>query len=172
MAFHVPSFPDRESYALDILASILSGGKSTRLYRSLVYEKRIALSVNADYEGLNRDPYLFYVDATVAPGKDIKKVEKALLDEISGISGQLPSEEEVQKAKNQVEAGFIFARDSSYAEALYTGIFEIVGGWRLKDTYLEGIRKVTPKDVSDAARRYLTRENRTVGYLIPKKAER
>jgi zinc protease len=170
MAFHVPSFPDMDSSALDILSSILSGGKSTRLYRSLVYEKRIALAASADYEGLSRDPYLFYIDATVAPGKNPKEVEKALLDEIDKISAKPPSAEEVQKAKNQVEASFIFARDSSYAEGLYTGMFEIIGGWRLKDTYLEGIRKVTPQAVSEVARKYLSRENRTIGYLIPKKA--
>ena len=170
IAYHVPRFPDKDSNALDILSSILSGGKSSRLYKRLVYEKRIALSTNADYEGINRDPYLFSVEATAAPGKDIKDVEKALLDEIAAISAQPPTKEEVQKAKNQVESAFVFARDSSFAEALYTGMFEIIGGWRLRDLYLEGIRKVTPEEVSDVARRYLTRENRTTGYLVPKKA--
>ncbi len=170
IAYHVPRFPDKDSNALDILSSILSGGKSSRLYKRLVYEKRIALSVNADYEGINRDPYLFSVEATAAPGKDIKDVEKELLDEIAAISAQPPTKEEVQKAKNQVESGFVFARDSSFAEALYTGMFEIIGGWKLRDLYLEGIRKVTPEEVSDVARRYLTRENRTTGYLVPKKA--
>jgi zinc protease len=172
IGFHVPRFPDKDSYALDILSSILAAGKSARMYRSLVYEKRIALSVHADNESLNRDPYLFFAGATAAPGKDIKEIEKALLDEIKKISDTPPSEEEVQKAKNQVEAGFIFARDSSFADALYTGMYEIIGGWRLKDTYIEGIRMVTPEEVSGAARKYLTPENRTTGYLIPKKADK
>ena len=167
---HVPRFPDKDSNALDVLSSILSGGKSARLYKSLVYEKRLAISTNADYEGINRDPYIFSVSATVAPGKEIKDVEKALLDELTEIAARPPSAEEVQKAKNQVESGFVFARDSSFAEALYTGMFEIIGGWKLRDLYLEGIRKVTPEEVSDVARRYLTRENRTTGYLLPKKA--
>jgi zinc protease len=172
MAYHVPRFPDKDSSALELLSSILSGGKSTRLFRSLVYEKRIALNVNADYEGLNRDPFIFTLSATVAPGKDIKAVEKALNDEIEKIAFAPPSAEELQKAKNQTEASFIFARDSSYAEALYTGMFEIAGGWRLKDNYLEGIRNVTAEEISAAARKYLVRQNRTVGYLIPKKAEK
>jgi len=172
MAFNAPSFPDRDYFALDILSSILSGGKSTRLYRSLVYEKRIAINASAYYEGLNRAPYLFVVSATVAPGKDIGEVEKALTDEIRLIASSPPSAEELQKAINQAEAGFIFARDSSYSEALYTGMFEMAGGWRLKDKYLEGIRKVTAEEVSAAARRYLTKENRTIGYLIPKKTEK
>jgi zinc protease len=152
------------------LSTILSGGKSSRLYRSLVYEKRIALEASADYNGLNRDPFLFTFGATVAPGKETKDVEQALIAEIDKITKEPPSVEEVQKARNQVEASFIFARDSSYSEALYTGIFEVVGNWRLKDTYIEGIRSVTPDDVRAVARRYLTKENRTTGFLIPKKA--
>jgi zinc protease len=172
MTFNTPSFPDKDNYALDILSSILSGGKSARLYRSLVYEKRIAIDASAYYDGLNRDPFLFVLSATVAPGKDIGEVEKALMDEIRLIASKPPAAEELQKAINQVEAGFIFSRDSSYSEALYTGMFEMAGGWRLKDKYLEGVRSVTAEEVSAAVRRYLTRENRTIGYLIPKKVEK
>lgn len=170
MAHHVPRFPEKDSFALDILSSILAGGKSARLYRDLVYEKRIALNAGADYEGLNRENYLFVLSATVAPGKDIKEVEKALLAEIAGIAAAPPSAEELQKAKNQVEAEFIFARDSSYSEALYTGMFEVVGGRRLKDEFLEGIRKVTAEEVSGVARKYIVARNRTTGYLVPEKA--
>lgn len=59
VAYHSPSFPHEDSYALDVLNWILSGGKSSRLYRSLVYETRIALNVSDDYSGFNKDPYLF-----------------------------------------------------------------------------------------------------------------
>ncbi len=169
MAHHVPSFPDKDSFALEVLSTVLSQGKSSRLYRSLVYEKRIALEASADYNGLNRDPFLFIFGATVAPGKEMKDVEQALLAEIEKIAQEPPSAVEVQKAKNQIEASFIFARDSSYSEALYTGMFEVVGNWRLKDIYITGIRSVNPEDVRDVARRYLTKENRTTGFLIPQK---
>jgi zinc protease len=170
IAYHVPSFPSKDSFALDVLSTILSGGKSSRLYRSLIYEKRVAIDASADYSGLNRNPFLFLLSAAVAPGKEIKEAEQDLVAEIDKIVKEPPTAAEVQKAKNQVEASFVFARDSSYSEALYTGIFEMVGNWKLKDTYIEGIRSVTPEEVRDVARRYLTRENRTTGYLIPKKA--
>jgi len=52
VAYHTPSFPHEDSYALNVLNLILSGGKSSRLYTSLVYEKKIALTVEADYDGL------------------------------------------------------------------------------------------------------------------------
>jgi len=170
-SYHVPSFPDKDSFALDVLSTILGGGKSSRLYLDLVYRQRLAIDVSADYTDLNRDPYVFIISASVAPGKEIKDVAAALELEIERLKNAPPSAEEVQKAKNQVEASFEFARDSSYSEALYTGMFQILGDWKLKERYIDGIRKVTAAEVQDAARRYLTKENRTIGHLLPKKRE-
>ena len=96
--------------ALDVLSSILSGGKSTRIYNTLVYEKQLALSAWAGYDGMRRDPFLFYTGATAARGKDIDDVEKALLTEIEKISKEPPTDQEIKKAKNQVEASFIMER--------------------------------------------------------------
>jgi len=169
VAYHTPSFPHEDSYALNVLNLILSGGKSSRLYTSLVYEKKIALNVEADYDGLNRDSYLFFLDATASPGKDIKEVENALYAEIERIKKEPPSEREVQKAKNQIESSFIMEQDSIYLEAMKYGIFEMLGDWKLIDRYLEGIRKVTREDVVRVANRYLKEDNRTVGILIPTK---
>ncbi|MBI1810884.1 MAG: insulinase family protein, partial [Nitrospirae bacterium] len=112
--YHTPSFPHPDSYALEVLGMILSGGKSSRLYRSIVYEKKLAISASADYSGFNKDQYLFLFDATAAPGKDIKDVENALYAEIEKIKKELPSEREVQKAKNQIEASFVMGQDSIY----------------------------------------------------------
>lgn len=169
MAFHVPSFPHDDSFALDILATVLSAGKSSRLYRSLTYEKKLALNSYADYSGLHKYPFLFFVGAISAPGSNIEDIEKALYEEIEKIKNEQPSAMEVQKARNQIEASFVFAQDSNYSRAYYAGIFEMLGDWRLMDKYLEGIRKVKPEDVQAAARKYLTSNNRTVGILFPTK---
>ncbi|MCJ7484077.1 MAG: insulinase family protein, partial [Thermodesulfovibrionales bacterium] len=80
-AYHVPSFPHEDNYALDVLHLLLSSGKSSRLYQSLVYEKKVALSASADFNGFNRDPYLFFFFATASPGKHINDVEYALNEE-------------------------------------------------------------------------------------------
>jgi len=167
--YHTPSFPHPDSYALEVLGMILSGGKSSRLYRSIVYEKKLAISASADYSGFNKDPYLFLFDATAAPGKDIKDVENALYAAIEQIKKELPSEREVQKAKNQIEASFVMGQDSIYFQAQIAGMFEMLGSWNLKEQYLENIRKTTPEDVSRAAKKYLHEDNRTVGILIPTK---
>lgn len=165
--YHTPSFPHPDSYALEVLGMILSGGKSSRLYRSIVYEKKLAISASADYSGFNKDPYLFLFDATAAPGKDIKDVENALYAEIEKIRKELPSEREVQKAKNQIEASFVMGQDSIYYQAQIAGMFEMLGSWKLKEQYLENIKKVMPEDISMAAKKYLREDNRTVGILIP-----
>ncbi len=169
VAYHTPSFPHEDSYAIDVLSLILAGGKSSRLYRSLVYEQKIALDVDADYNGINIDPFLFFIDATVSPGKEIHDVENALYTEIEKIGKELPSEKEVTKAKNQIESSFIMDQDSIYLEAMKYGIFEMIGNWRLIERYLEGIRKVTPEDVTMVAKKYLKEDNRTVGILVPYK---
>lgn len=171
-AYHTPSIPHDDSYALDVLSTILSGGKSSRLYRSLIHEKKIALEAGSDYSGMHIDPFLFFLWAIPSPGRDVKDVENALYDEIEKIKEEPPSEREIQKAKNQIESFFIFSQDSLYMQAMITGKFEVLGDWRLKDRYLEGIRRVTPQDVQRVAKKYLNEDNRTVGILIPVKNSR
>jgi zinc protease len=171
LLFHVPSLPHGDSYALDMLNTIISGGKSGRLYRSLVYERKLALDVSADYSGTYLDPFLFAFDATATPGTDVSALEQALYGEIEKIKAAPPTEFEIEKARNQIESGFIMGQDSIYYQAMLLGRFEILGDWRLKERYLEEVRRVTAEDVSRAARKYLTRENMTVGILMPEKAE-
>jgi zinc protease len=171
IAYHVPSFPNRDSYALDVLSNILAEGKSSRFYKSLVYDKKIAINVFADYSGFNKDPFLFVLGATAATGKDISDVEKLLNSEMDAIKKTAPSEREVQKARNQIEASFIFSQDSNYSKAQYAGLFEIMGGWKLMDTYIEGIRNVKPSDVQEVANKYFTAVNRTTGILFPERVK-
>jgi len=171
-SYHTPCFPHEDSYALDVLGTVLSGGKSSRLYKSIVYEKKLALYAYGDYSALHKDPMLFTFGAAAAPGKNIKDVENALYDEIEKIKKELPTEREVQKAKNQIESSFIMGQDSIFFQAMQAGMFEMVGSWKMKDEYLEGIRKVKSEDVSRVAKKYLNDENRTVGILIPTKTVR
>lgn len=169
IGYHSPSFPHEDSLALEVLSSILSSGKSSRLYKSLIYEKKLAINAGADYSGMYLDPFLFILWGTPAPDRNIADIEKALYAEIERIKNAPPPEEEIRKAKNQVEASFIFGQDSLYMQAMKIGQFEVLGGWKLMDTYLERIRKVTPEDVRRVAKKYLTEDNRTVGILIPTK---
>ncbi len=171
-AYKVPNVLDEDSYALEILASVLSSGKSSRIYKSLIDEQQIALSAGAGYSNIQKHPFILYLYGTARPGRTIDEVESALYKEVEKIKETPPSEREVQKAKNQIESDFIMGQDSIYFQAEILAIFEMIGDWRLKDKYLEGIKNVKPEDVQKVAKKYLIEDKRTVGILIPiKKGE-
>ena len=166
--YRVPNYSSEDSYALTILESILSHGKSSRLYRSLVYEQKTALAVGAEYSLLQADPDLFYCFALVKPGQKVQEVEQALYREIEQIQTTFPTELELQRAKNQVEASYVFGQDSIFRQAMLLGQAESVGaGWRHVEQFLTRIRSVTAEDVQQVARRYFVEDARTVGILIP-----
>jgi zinc protease len=168
MGFRIPNYSSEDSYALDLLESILSRGKSSRLYQSLVYEQKNSLAVGAEYSLLQTDPGLFYFYSLVSPGAKVETVEEALHREIARLQNELPSDLELQRAKNQVEASRVFEQDSNFRHAMLLGQSESIGaGWRRVDQFLERIRAVTAKDIQRVAKQYLTPDNRTVGILIP-----
>ncbi len=167
MAYHVPNLRTPDSYALEVLSSILSNGKSSRLYKSLVLEKQLALDADTDYSLVSRDPGLFYLTAEPLPSKDIGDVEKALNQEIEQLQKEAVGDHELEKAKNQLEASFIYGQDSLFYQAMLLAQNEIAGDWKSIDDYIPSIRKVTPNDIMRTAKRYLVPDNRTVGILVP-----
>ena len=169
--YHAPNLTSQDNFALDLLTVVLAGGRSSRLHQDLVYQKRLVRGVDADYSGASIDPTVFSVTAQLLPGKDSAPVEREIDGLIEKVKADLISERELQKAKNQVEAAFVFSRDSIFGQALKIGFYEIAGDWRLMERYLEGIRKVSREDIRRVARQYLDRDRRTVGTLIPGKAK-
>jgi zinc protease len=167
MGYHVPKLSDPDSYVLEVIAVILSGGKSSRLYQSLVREKRLVLSADADHSLLSRDPSLFYISADLLPGKDMAEVEKALDKEIERLQREPVGERELEKAKNQLEATFVYGQDSIFYQAMLLAQHEITLNWRAIDDYIPSIRKVSAEDIQRVTKRYLIPDNRTVGILVP-----
>ncbi len=167
--YHTPDLKSQDSYALEVLQGVLSSGKSSRLYRSLVYEKQLALYAGGDYDNIANDPNLFYVYAGVMPGKTTEEVEKAIYEEMDKLKAAPVADEELKKAKNQIEAGFIMGEDSVFYQAMLLGEYETVASRKLLETYVDNIRAVTKEDVQRVAREYFSEDNRTVGILIPLK---
>jgi zinc protease len=165
--YHTPDIKHADSFALEVLQGVLSSGKSSRLYKALVYEKQLALYAGGDYDNIANDPNLFYVYAGVMPGKTTEEVEKALYAEIEKLKSAPVSDEELQKAKNQIESAFIMGQDSIFYQAMLLGQFETVANWRMLETYVERIRAVSKEDVMRVAQQYFTEDNRTVGILVP-----
>jgi len=167
MNYQAPNVGHPDSYALDLLELILSSGRTSRLFRELVYEQQIARSADASYDRLSMDPSTFSVSAQAMPGKKPADLEKAIDKILEQLRTELVTAEELEKAKNQVEAGFVFAQDSNFGQAMRVGLYELTGGWREMNNYMKGIRKVTREDIRRVAQEYLNRDRRTVGTLIP-----
>jgi len=166
-AYHVPNVRHPDASALEVMSTILSGGESSRLYRKLVIEKRLALDISADFPLLSLDPNLFTFTAQAFPNTKIAELEKAIDDEIAKLIAKGVEERELTKAKNQLEAQFVFAQDSNFYQAMLLARFELNGDFRGIDRYLPGVRAVTAADVQRVAREYLVEDHRTVGTLIP-----
>lgn len=165
--YHTPDLKHPDSYALEVLQGVLSSGKSSRLYRSLVYEKQQALYAGGDYDNIANDPNLFYLYAGMMPGKSADEVEKSLYEEIEKLKNAPVTDEELQKAKNQIEASFIMGQDSVFYQAMLLGEYETVASWKLLEKYVANIRAVTKEDVQRVAKEYFSGDNRTVGILVP-----
>ena len=167
IAYHVPNLREPDSYVLEVIAALLSGGKSSRLYQNLVHDKGLAFSVDADQTLLSKDPSLFYLSADPLPGKEVSEVEKALDQELERLQKELVGERELEKAKNQIEAAFVYGQDSLFRQGMLLAKHEIASDWRAIDDYIPSIRKVTPEEIQRVAKRYLIPDNRTSGILVP-----
>jgi zinc protease len=167
MGYHVPNLTSPDSYVLEVTAEILSGGKSSRFYKNLVHDKQLVLSADADNSLLSKDPGLFMLSAEPLPGKETSEVEKALDQEIERLKSEPVGDNELQKAKNGIEASFVYGQDSLFYQAMLLAEHEIALDWRSIDDYIPLIRKVSADDIMRVAKAYLNKDNRTVGILIP-----
>ncbi len=165
--YPAPNHRAEDAYALEVLSAILSGGRTSRLYRRLVHEERIALEAGGDYSRLTLDPDTFTFYVTVLPDRTVEEAERALAAEVERLRIELVSDEELQRAKNQLEAAHVFGQDSVFNRAATLARHELLGGWRLRDGYLPGIRGVTAEDVRRSAERHLVAERRTTAILVP-----
>jgi zinc protease len=167
--YHVPNYRTggSDAFALEIASEILSDGKSSRLYRDMVLDKRMVVEVSASYDMTSFDPGLFAVTAQMRPGV---KTEDAIAEAnkvVEQLKTQPVGAEELQKAKNLEQSSFVFQQDSIFAEALQLGVWEMLGDYHLMDRYLSSIDKVTAADVQRVAKKYLVDNNCTLGVLVP-----
>jgi len=156
--------PDR--YALDIASAILAQGESSRLYQSLVYRHQIAQDVGAE-DDLREDAGLYVVNATVASGKSLDDVKKALDAELRSIEDKPVTEAELQKAKNQVITDQLRRRETNDGKALAIGYAATV----LHDASeinnsLKKLQAVTAADVKRVMDQYIRNgKSLTIDYV-------
>lgn len=166
-AYKVPNITSPDSYVLDVIEGVLSNGKSSRLYRKLVREDRIALTADAGNPLLSIDPDLFMISAECLPGRTTEEAEKAIDQVIAKLKSEPLGKRELEKAKNQIEAGFVFSQDSLFSQAMLLARYEMALDWRSLDNYIPEIRKVTSEDIMRVAKKYFNPETRTTAVLVP-----
>jgi zinc protease len=168
LGYPVPNQTSPDAPALEVLSVVLSGGRASRLYRHLVHERQLALEAGGDYSYFSIDPNLFWFWATPLPGQTADTLEKELLGEMEQLRKDPVGDVELKRAKNQIEASFVFQDDSIHRRASLLARFELVGGYAMKDGYLDRIRAVTAADLQRVARTYFQDERKNVGILLPK----
>jgi zinc protease len=168
MAWHVPNHHSNDAPALEVLSTILSGGRASRLYRDLVYQRQLALEAGGDYSYFALDPSLFWFWATPMPGQKPETLEAELSKHMERLKTEPVTDEELARAKNQIESSFVFQEDSVHRRASMLARFELIGGYAQKDTFMTKIRAVTAADLTRVANTWFAPDRKTVGVLLPK----
>jgi len=177
LAFRAPRATDPRAPALSALAVALAGtsggsdgasGRSSRLHRALV-EKGLATDVEAQFQ-LMKDPYLFWLEATLRPGITHAAVEKVLLEELAKIASDPLSDDEFARVRRQLLASTAFNTDTITWRAFRCGQLLSTGAAVSIEQWYEKIDAVTREQIRDAARDVFAEDVRNVGWFVPEAA--
>jgi len=165
--YHTVSLKNPDEIPLQLLGSILSGGRTSRLYKRLVEKDQIALQVGA-FNGLPGDKYSSLFITYVLPNKGVpmNKIEKVMDDEIQKVKNGDITEKELERAKTNARADVIRNLSSNLGLAMAVAQNQAQeGSWKTLFTDLNKIDKVTLGDLKRVANTYLVKTNRTVGLI-------
>ena len=164
VTYHIPNFQHKDQPALSAISEILSSGKSSRLYQSLVNEKRLANQIYA-YNMENIDPGLFIFMAVCNPGVSAEEAEKEILSQIDALKNKRIEDEELEKVKISTKADFIYSLESSASVSDLFGGFLARGDLEPLMNYEDNINALTPADVQEAAMKYFDETQSTTVIL-------
>lgn len=165
IVYKVPEAKHEDYYALSILSDILSSGKSSRLYSSLVDKKQLASEASSSY-GNSFDPTLFNFYLVAADNVNEADLEKATYEEIEKIKTTGITEIELQKIKNQKLIEFYGQVETINGKSNNIGTYEVFfGDYKKMFDAPAAYNKVTAADVQRVAKKYFTKSGRTVGIL-------
>ncbi len=167
VAYHITYDGHPDSYPLHIASKVLSDGQSSRIYKSLVYDKGIALAASGE-ANIIEDPNLFYAVAFVQPGHRPEEAVDALIVEFDKLKAEPITEHELQRAKNQFARDYILSRESNKDKAMMLAHALVIHhDIKTADGEFDIFESLTAADIQHAARTYFTPENRLVLTLIP-----
>lgn len=169
--FLAPSYnagETRHAYPLEVLAEVIGGSTTSRLYRHLVVDQRLAAGAGAFYDGHAFDLSSFGVYASPRPGVSMEKLEQAMETELADIATGNVDAAEVERAKERLRANVAYARDSLQAGAYAFGQALTTGrGIEDVEQWPQRIAAVTPDQVREAARAVLRKEHAVTSLLLP-----
>jgi predicted Zn-dependent peptidase len=167
IAYKRPDQYDKDDPVFDVTASILSGGRTGLLYKTLVRDQRIALAAGAESSAPgSKYPNLFLMYLVPAMGKSLIENEKALAAVIDGLKRQPVDAATLERIKTKTRANLVRQLDSNSGLAsLLAAYYVDYGDWRKLFTSIEDIEKVTAADVQRVARTYFNDKTKTVAYL-------
>ncbi|MCB1157825.1 MAG: insulinase family protein [Leptospiraceae bacterium] len=174
MGWHKPAFPHPDNNAFDILNMILTGGTDSRLFKRIILNDKSALSVNA-WNGDPGERYsnLFTIMIRPNTDTDTETLEKSIWEEIEKIQKGEVSDEEIEKVKNKLIADFFRGIDNNGTLADVLSYYEIItGDWANLFKSYSILNKVKKEDLQRVSRKYLTRDNVTVGKLIDSRKDK
>jgi zinc protease len=173
-SYLVPSFHTAkpgQSEALEVLAHILGSGSNSRLYRTLVVDKNVAVSAGAWYDSTAFDMSKFGVYGSPRPGVTLPDLEQATDAVIADVIAKGITPEELERAKTKLIADAVYAQDNQATMARWYGS-ALTTGSSVQDVerWPDRIRKVSGAEVQDAAREWLDKRRSVTGFLIKDKS--
>jgi zinc protease len=167
MAWPTARFASDDDATLDIVSSLLSGGRLSRLHRRLVLERALATTISTSND-TRVEGGLFWLFAECAQDVAPEKLERAIDAEIARLGDELATAKELTRVKRMLEAAEAYDHETVTDIAEDLGEHATDSNWRLAFEAIERIKAVDAKRVRDAARRFLRPERRTVGWCLPK----
>lgn len=167
IGWHVPAGTHPDAPSLAILTSLLTGGRTSRLYRRLVLDSRAATAVFSSLGPGMRYPQLLQISVTPRTPHTTKEIEELIYEELELLIREGPTNSEMERVRNQISAGSIRRIQSNIGLAFQ--LIESVAlfnDWRETFRYSEKLRAVTPGDIIRIAKTYMTQTNRTVTTLV------
>ena len=170
IGFRTVDIKDKDTFALDVLSTVLGSGRTSKLYQSIKEQKQLVNSISA-YNASMRDDGMFVVKSSFLP-QNREHVEDAIYNEIELIKKNGITEVELNTAKKIIESETYYARESVSNIATEMGyIVTLTGSPKFYDDYLKNVNKVTTEEVKRVANKYLDKSNSAVSVILPKNAE-
>ena len=171
VCYRIPSFKDRDSYVLDMISSILSGGKSSRLYKKMVDDKKVSVEVQA--VNLSFEDYGVYVILSLPVGENtLQTLYENIDEEIVKLKSELISDREYEKLQNEFENNFVNTNSSISGIANSLASYYLLhGNVNLINERIDIYRSITKQEIMEVANKYLNNNSRAVIDYLPESAK-